>query len=223
MRPWFLPMPFRCSVISDWYFVRHGETDYNKQTLMQGHSNIPLNEKGRQQAKDAAAQLRTLGLSFDVVYSSPLDRAMETARILSGKDQSELRIDQRIIELGFGVLEGTSFRVDPAPEVYTLNHDPAHYIPPKGGESLDALYERTHAFLEDLRLHGPEGSLLIVSHGAAIRGMMMSLTDMTVEQFWDFRVGNCDILHFHNENGVVTECAPVLRHEDPFDPHLNAK
>lgn len=204
---------------SDWYLVRHGETDYNKKALMQGQTNIPLNETGRHQARDAAEALRSLSLSFDHVYSSPLDRALETAEILSAKPRTEFHIDKRLEELGFGVLEGTSFRVDPAPEVYILNQDPASYIPPENGESLEELYARTHGFLEELKTKGPEGNILIVTHGAAMRSMLQTLTGMDVSDFWKIRIGNCDILHFRNEDGVITQCPPVCRNEDPYDPH----
>ena len=189
---------------------------------MQGHTNIPLNHTGRQQARQTLEKLRNLSLTFDCVYSSPLDRALETAEILSMKARSEFVIDNRILELGFGVLEGTSFRVDPAPEVFVLNQDPKNYVPPEGGESLEELFDRTHDFLEELRISGPPGNILIVTHGAAIRSMLQTLIGLDVSDFWSVRIGNCDVLHFQNIDGKVTECEPVVRNGDPFDPHSKA-
>ena len=69
--------------IYDFYLIRHGETDYNKGQLAQGNIEVPLNEAGRQQAFSAAAELRRMGLSFDLVLSSPLGRAAETGEIVS--------------------------------------------------------------------------------------------------------------------------------------------
>ena len=73
----------------DIYLLRHGETDWNKKQLLQGHTDIPLNERGRAQVEDTVRRLRALDMRMDAVVSSPLKRARETAeiaaRILSWK------------------------------------------------------------------------------------------------------------------------------------------
>ena len=65
------------------YVMRHGETDWNARHLFQGQVNTSLNEKGREQARKARERVRELGLSFDCVYSSPIDRAAQTIEIVS--------------------------------------------------------------------------------------------------------------------------------------------
>ncbi|MGX7112069.1 histidine phosphatase family protein [Gemella cuniculi] len=92
------------------YLVRHGETDYNKNFLVQGHTNIPLNETGIKQAKEAAKKLQ--GVKLDAAFSSTMDRAYDTCRyMLDGSNNSELLIekDERVIEKHYGKFEGATY------------------------------------------------------------------------------------------------------------------
>ena len=82
--------------------VRHGETDWNRDGRWQGQSDTPLNELGRRQARELAEQLD----GVDVVYSSDLARARETAEILAERAGVEVRLDPRLRERGFGAWEG---------------------------------------------------------------------------------------------------------------------
>ena len=82
--------------------VRHGETDWNKEYRLQGRTQILLNERGREQARQTAAGLKRQGIVFDAVYASPLLRAVETAEILSGFPRERIKTDERIIEFAFG-------------------------------------------------------------------------------------------------------------------------
>ena len=86
------------------YLVRHGQTDWNLAGKLQGQTDIPLNETGRQQAKQAKKLLGNL--SFDAVYSSPLSRAVETAQLISGHSTLQIITDERIKEIAFGQWEG---------------------------------------------------------------------------------------------------------------------
>ena len=88
------------------YFIRHGETDFNKRCLIQGMSDIPLNDKGIHQAELAADWFKQQGIVFDEVFSSPLVRARKTAAIVSGRTFEEVHPDARIQEMDFGVDEG---------------------------------------------------------------------------------------------------------------------
>ena len=79
--------------------MRHGETDWNARHLFQGQVNTSLNEKGREQARKARERVRELGLSFDCVYSSPIDRAAQTIEIVTGLDRSQIHLDDRLKEM----------------------------------------------------------------------------------------------------------------------------
>ena len=110
------------------YFIRHGETDFNKRCLIQGMSDIPLNDKGIQQAGIAAEWFEKQNITFDRVFASPLVRARKTAAIVSGRTFEEVQPDARIREMDFGVNEGKPYSLIKdlfdAPESY--NCRPVH-------------------------------------------------------------------------------------------------
>lgn len=85
------------------WLTRHGQTNLNKQHLMQGRTDEPLNETGRAQARAARAQLGDM--HFDAVYASPLQRAIETGAIMGDIPMDEVIIDERLIEADFGRFE----------------------------------------------------------------------------------------------------------------------
>lgn len=84
--------------------IRHGQTVLNRKKALQGRSDLPLNETGTAEAMQAKQLLDRQGIVFDRVYSSPLARAVETARIASGSD--DIRTDERLIEMDYGPYEG---------------------------------------------------------------------------------------------------------------------
>ncbi|MCI8446125.1 MAG: histidine phosphatase family protein, partial [Bacilli bacterium] len=89
------------------YIVRHGETGYNKMGLLQGKTNIPLNQKGIEQANKTKKELEQI--NFDIVVSSPLNRAIDTAKIIA--PNNEILIDERLNERTLGEYEGKPSRL----------------------------------------------------------------------------------------------------------------
>ncbi len=87
-----------------WFIVRHGETEWNVVGRIQGHSDIPLSRKGREQAHTVARRLAAAPL--DVVYCSDLSRASETARIILGDRDIPLHATAELRERDYGVFEG---------------------------------------------------------------------------------------------------------------------
>ena len=95
----------------DIYLLRHGETDWNKKRLLQGHTDIPLNEKGRAQVDDTVRRLCAAGVQMDAIISSPLKRARETAEIAALRldyPKEKIVVEELLIERGFGEGEGMS-------------------------------------------------------------------------------------------------------------------
>ena len=186
------------------YFIRHGETDYNKQGLIQGRTDIPLNEKGILQAEAAAAYFKNKVIKFDRVYASPLIRAKKTASVVSGWDMADIRTDERVQELAFGTAEGMDFHTLPE-NIMNLFTKPAAYIPPEGAEPLDELKDRCRSFLDELaemvEKEPDVQTVLVATHGAALRGILSCLDRSPLEKFWKKGLYNCCVAKARLENG----------------------
>lgn len=174
------------------YLLRHGETDRNIEHLIQGQEDIPLNEKGLEQAREARKMVEEKGFVFDLCYSSPLSRARRTGEIVSGLPEEKIIIEPRLKEMNFGVLEGTVF--SPFTGGPGSLADPVHYQVPEGGEDFKDVAARTGSFVDELLEKRPAESILIASHGAAIRSILLHLGMIDLAGFWDFRIGNCAII-----------------------------
>ena len=151
--------------------VRHGETNYNKNRLIQGHSDIELNETGRNQATSAGEKLTDHNI--DYAFSSPLKRAVETARLMldnSNNSQNiskEITTDKRLIEKFFGDFEGSTFE-----EYFTALENN------QGLESVEKdedVYERANSFFTEKYLDHKDDTILVVCHGALIRVFLRTL------------------------------------------------
>ncbi len=151
--------------------IRHGQTDWNRDGLLQGVSDIPLNAVGRDQALAAARKL--VGSDWNVVVSSPLARARETAQIIAG----ELGLGvagtyAELMERDYGTLEGT-------PSADAIKQWPSRDYP--GAESLADVAARGRAALTRIREDlGDLASPLIVAHGTLIRYTLAALAGRPV-------------------------------------------
>lgn len=166
------------------YMMRHGETDWNKQHLWQGRTDIPLNEKGRYVAELTREGLKDV--KFDVAYCSPLCRAKETAEIVLRDRDIELIVDERIIEMGFGPFEGKDMRnVDGQVRIF-FEH-PDQYVVPEGAEGFDEVLAREKSFLDEICANPnyQDSNILIATHGAALRGLMAVINKKPVSQYWE--------------------------------------
>jgi probable phosphoglycerate mutase len=163
------------------FYVRHGETDWNVAGRLQGHRDIPLNQKGRQQAAHCGAVLRDLFLResrdpADIAYmSSPLGRTTETMELLRpvlGLAAGGYVRDPQLIEIAFGDWEGSTIallhQTDPV-RISQREHDKWHFQPP-GGESYEMCAARMRAWYDKLN-----GDVVVTSHGGTCRGLMACL------------------------------------------------
>ncbi len=158
------------------YIVRHGLTEWNRLQKFQGQVNIPLNEAGKAQVlvlKDAIKDL-----TYDVVYTSPLSRCSEMARMVCG-DQIEIHEEKLLLEMAFGIYEGESFADRNAyPKehpFYNYFHDRENYIPPEGAESFPQVLQRAQDFLDKMYAKHPHETILAFSHGAFIRALIAKI------------------------------------------------
>lgn len=183
------------------YIFRHGTTTWNHTFRIQGDSNIQLDETGINQAHVAGKALKEANISFDKIFSSTLDRAYNTAKILTSytNENAEITKDSRIKELAFGDFEGHTFEelagIEGCPFIYfktnpdLYNDNAPNYYEERQPESLTHLCERTKDFFENviepLESEIPDGNILIVAHGAVNKAMLMHITKETdIKNFW---------------------------------------
>lgn len=186
------------------YLFRHGETDWNKTRRLQGQSDIPLNEFGRELAVKTAAALKEV--TFDRAFCSPLCRAQETAKIILGDRNVPLMTDVRLKEINFGECEGQGFDTAKKDESHPLHNffcRPELYVPPAGAETFGQAAERAAAFLREriLPLEGQCRNVLIVAHGALNRSLLNPIAGIPLEDFWHIGLANCAASILSLENG----------------------
>ena len=179
--------------MSKWFLVRHSQTDWNAQGLLQGHTDVPLNDVGRDQARRLGERLSHVGLY--TAYSSDLLRCAQTLeRLVAGRDLS-VSYTKLLREQAFGRWEGMSFLSIRAsdPDLYAdMVLDYTSFTPP-GGEDFRAVEARSSAFAAELRERHPSDTLLIVGHGAALRTLITSMTGLPIEAGWRFKIDSCSL------------------------------
>jgi broad specificity phosphatase PhoE len=151
------------------YFLRHGETEWNAEGRLCGHTDVPLSDVGRRQARLLAQRLKPIVV--EVLYSSPLVRALETAGVVGQALGREPVTDARLMELSYGAWEGrTLAEIQRAtPDVYRdWVTDPARFAPP-GGESGEQLIERVKPFLAEVAERHQSGNVVVVGHRTLCR------------------------------------------------------
>lgn len=170
------------------YLLRHGETDFNKQRRIQGQSDIPLNDYGRALAQKTGEGLKDV--KFDLVFTSPLIRAKETARLVIGERDIPIIEEPRIQEIAFGEYEGLCCSKDgyniPDKHFLRFFDDPVHYRTPPKGESFQQVIERTGNFLEELiqKKEYADKTILLSTHGCALKAILSNVNKTPIAQFW---------------------------------------
>ena len=148
----------------DFVFVRHGETDWNRERRVQGREGASLNEAGREQAKALARQLWEVPLQ--AIYSSELPRAIETASYVAGPHSVGVRTDARLNEIDHGDWEGLAESDLPDLDLYLRwREDPSSCTLP-GAEPLAAVRDRAVAAMREIAERHPAdvGLVAVVSH-----------------------------------------------------------
>lgn len=170
------------------YIIRHGQTKLNHSNALQGRSDLPLNENGKQQAASAGEWLAAKGIRFDRIYSSPLQRAVQTAELVA--PGVPVTIDERLIEMDYGPYEGVDLK-SPPPEILTFFSDFEHNPAPDGMEQLSSVLARSASFLEDIK--NVNGNILISTHAIAMKGLLEVLTPESHGSYWSKYIGNCSV------------------------------
>lgn len=172
--------------------VRHGQTEWNAQGRYQGQSNVPLSAVGRRQAECAAERLANQ--KIDAVYTSDLDRAWDTAKVIAEKHKLEVFSEPRLRELRFGVLEGLTF--DEAQLQYP--HMITAWLkdfnqPPQGAETVDLFRQRIICLLDELKQKHEEQTLLLVGHGGSLSEILRVALGLSREKRCYFEMEHSSI------------------------------
>lgn len=173
--------------------IRHGETAWNVDSRLQGHLDIPLNDVGLWQARQAALALADEPI--DAIYSSDLQRAWVTARAIAETTQAPLTAHQDLRERSFGVLQGHTFEEleakEPEQAYRWRKRDPA--FAPEGGESLIALRERITATTHALAAQHVGGQIVLVAHGGVLDVLYRAATRQDIQAPRTWQLGNAAI------------------------------
>src|SRR5579871_1222970 len=155
------------------YFIRHGQSQMNVEKRFAGKTDTPLTEEGRQQAKSAGKKAKGQNLRIDLIVSSPLSRAHETARIIAreiGYPEGRIELNPMLAERNFGSLEGQLWVGD-------LNMDGIADM-----ETIDELLARAAEVIAWLKQLEPD-NILVVSHGSLGRALRHHLKGIQFEEF----------------------------------------
>lgn len=177
--------------------IRHGRTQMNAEDLVCGVTDIPLIDLGIQQAKNASVEIfdkiqKSEIPKIDLIVSSPLLRAQQTAQIIAQKLNLIYQIDERITEQNYGKMEGVN-RFD---EKYLAIRSQFAVKYPNGESMLDVA-KRVYNFLDEAKTkYANFNHILLVCHGGTIRLVNTYFKDFTNQEFADFRAENCQIQTF---------------------------
>ena len=181
---------------TNFWLIRHGETDWNAMRKLQGWRDIPLNETGLEQARVLALALQAPAFThtIDAVVSSDLIRANETARIATEHFQLPILTDAGLRERGFGVLEGADWETlkhDAGKEGAFNVRDPDQ--PVKDGETLRVFQQRVVDAFDALAQRLGGKNVLVFSHGGVIDAVWRRLNDVALDMPRPFDIRNTSI------------------------------
>ena len=190
------------------YLTRHGETDWNLASRIQGKTDIPLNERGRQQARELAEMLKERRLSLDRIYTSKLSRARETAEIVGKELRLPVTILEGIEEMDLGKWEGYTWKQvrESFSGEYSLWHENRRYQKTPDGESYEELLQRILPGLCGILGDDPcrdkkgQGSVLVVTHSAVIMTLLSYFHDTPFQDMAkNFKTKNAELVELTTE------------------------
>ncbi len=183
--------------------VRHGETDWNRDNRFQGHADPPLNDRGRDQARELAARLADRGV--DAVFTSPLRRARETAEIIGGALALHVAAHEGLREVDVGEWQGLT-RDEIAkryPEAFARWLDYGHGW--ERGETYEEMAERALWAVHEISSAFPRGRVVVVTHGGPVRALFANAEGITHAEARRRTsvIANCGVASFAVEDGTL--------------------
>ena len=178
------------------YFLRHGETAWNKERRIQGSTAwTDLTEDGVRLAESTVRGLAARGLKFDRLFTSPYQRALHTARIIGDGLGLEPVADDRLCEISFGPYEGTQYSdgLFADDNIRACFRNPPAYVARDGAESFETVADRVKDFIySELKpLAATCDRVLVVAHGGILRTVVGLATGRPLADFWKGHQPNC--------------------------------
>lgn len=177
--------------------VRHGETAWNVEKRIQGHTDIPLNDTGHAQA--LAMAFNAAHQRFSHIFSSDLTRAMQTARYIADREDQAVQALPALRERHYGIFQGLTAAEGaerhPQAHAHYIARDPDYDF--ETGESLRAFAQRVMHGFDWLVRHHPGQTLLAVSHSGALDILYRLATGRALTAPRDFKIPNCGLNWFH--------------------------
>lgn len=185
-----------CRVI----LARHGQTEWNKEFRFQGRTNVQLTEEGKRQAHALSERLSSW--PPDVIYTSPLDRALYTAQAIADRHNMKPVILDELEEINFASWEGESIAglEREQHEIFSHWREDPFFNPPEGAETWDTLSERLTRAVNKM-LAGEHKRIIAVSHGGIMRALYAVFTGLNPHKTWNMDVSNCSISGVEMRNG----------------------
>jgi len=177
--------------------ARHGETEWNATEIFRGRADVALNENGLRQAQLLGEYLSRE--KIDIVYSSPLKRAVKTAEAVAGRHKLDVNIVDNLNDIDCGEWQGLTLREvkERYAELYQDWLDTPEQVKLPGGESLEEVRSRAVPFVQDAVMRCGEGKIVLVSHRVVNKVLICALLGLDNSFFWSFKLDTGGITRFN--------------------------
>ncbi len=171
------------------YFVRHGQTVWNVENKICGATDIELTPLGHEQAIETGKKILEMGIEADMILTSPLVRAKETARHISEVTGIPMKVEPRLIEQNFGRYESTP---RDGAEFHEAKKDMASRF--GSGESMLQMAQRIYNLLDDIKAQ--DKTYILVAHNGIVRIVESYFREMDNEEFSSLGIKNCEVKRY---------------------------
>jgi broad specificity phosphatase PhoE len=185
------------------FIVRHGQTEWNRDERFRGRVDIPLNDTGQTQARQAARHLAS-ERGAAAIYSSPLQRAIATAAPIADCFNLPVQIEEGLNDLDFGDWQGLrpSEVAERWPDLARRYDLAPHTVTFPGGEDLAALWARASATLNQVARRHPDGTVVLVSHKVVCKALILVALGLDPAHYWQIELDNAAISLVEYKDGV---------------------
>ncbi|QUC64366.1 histidine phosphatase family protein [Nitrosopumilus sp. K4] len=199
-------------------FLRHGQAKNNTERILAGRTpGIPLTDKGVDQAQKAAEFLEHMNIS--AIYSSPIERAKNTAEIVGKHNSVDVRIDERLIELDMGKFTGMPYDeiFSSHGNVFMKFYNGELEIAHNGVETFDQVKKRVLGIVDDVLENHPDENVVLVTHMDPIKAMLATIVDLSPKNLYELIIANASLNIFREYQRMFSVSGLNVMHPSRFD------